>query len=62
MHSTVTPLVERILVLGEGNGASLPYLFILLIYLSVISALERSEKFTTAVAEPITKKSLTSSI
>jgi len=26
MHSTSTPLVERILVLGKGDGASLPYL------------------------------------
>ena len=26
MHSTATPLVERILVLGEGNSVSLPYL------------------------------------
>jgi len=26
MHSTATPLVERILVLVKGNGASLPYL------------------------------------
>jgi len=26
MHSTATPHVERILVLGKGNGATLPYL------------------------------------
>jgi len=26
MHSTATPLVKRILVLGKGKGASLPYL------------------------------------
>ena len=62
MHSTATPLVERILVLGKENGASLPYLFIILISLSAISALERSTEFTAAVAEPVTKKSLTSSI
>jgi len=62
IHITATPLVERILVLGKGNGASLPYLFIILISLSAISALERSKEFTVAVVEPVTKKSLSSSI
>ena len=56
MHSTTTPLVKRILVLGKGNSASLPYLLIILICLSVICALK---EFTAAVAEPVTKKSLT---
>ena len=55
MHSTATPLVERILVLGKGNSASLPYLFIILISLSAISAFERSIEFTAAVAEQVTK-------
>ena len=26
MHSTATSVVERILILAKGNGASLPYL------------------------------------
>jgi len=55
MHSTTTPLVKRILVLGKGNSASLPYLFVVLISLSAISALERSIEFTAAVAEHVTK-------
>ena len=59
MHSTVTLLVERILVLGKGDGVSLAHLDL---HLSAISALERSREFTGAVAEAVTNKSLTSSI
>ena len=51
MHNITTPLVERILVLGKGNGASLPYLDLL----SAISALESSREFTAAAAEVVTK-------
>jgi len=58
MHSTATPLVERILVPGKQNGASLPYLFIILISLSAISALERSTEFTAAVAEAMTRRNV----
>jgi len=57
MHNTATPLVERILVLGKGDGASL-----ILISLSATFALERSREFTAAAAEAVTKKSVTSSI
>ena len=63
MHSTATPLVERILVLGKGNGASLPYLFLSWSPCQLSLRLKgRLGEFTAAVAEPVTKKSLTSSI
>jgi len=55
MHSIAMPLVERNFVIGKGNGASLPYVFIILISLSVISALERAIEFTAAVAEHMPK-------
>jgi len=64
MHSTATPLVDRILVLGKGNGASLPYLFIILISLSSVSVLDSWEvdRIHSSRGGARNKKSLTSSI
>ena len=58
MLTTATPLVDRIIVLGKGNSASLPYLDLPVINLCPKS----SREFTEAAAEAVTKKSLTSSI